>query len=117
MVLQNLNERLAVKATFVFGSMWAFYLFALYGLAPLVFPSAINTLLYWSNVVQLVALPLLAVGQGVLGRAGERQARETHDAVMEERQMLLDELALAKEQREQLAELLARVVPPAVAAS
>jgi hypothetical protein len=82
------NERLAVRATWAFGTMWAFYVFTAYGLLPLLFPGAINTLLYWSNVVQLVALPLLAVGQSVLGRAAERQAKETHDAVLEELALL-----------------------------
>jgi hypothetical protein len=82
------NEHLAVRATKAFGTMWAFYVFTAYGLLPLLFPQAINTLLYWSNVVQLVALPLLAVGQAVLGRAAERQAKETHDAVLEELQLL-----------------------------
>ncbi|TQF04749.1 hypothetical protein E6W39_24150 [Kitasatospora acidiphila] len=90
------NERLAVRATRSFGTMWAFYVFTAYGLLPLLFPKAINSLLYWSNVVQLVALPLLAVGQSVLGRAAERQARETHDAVLEDRRLLRDELKLLR---------------------
>jgi hypothetical protein len=94
-----LNERIAVTATGAFGSMWAFYVLVLYGLLPLLVPSAMTTLLYWSNCVQLVALPLLAVGQGVLGRAAERQARETHDDVVEE-------LALLREERGQVALML-----------
>jgi hypothetical protein len=88
------NERLAVLMTRGFGTMWAFYGFTMYGLLPLLFPSAQDRLLYWSNVIQLVALPLLMVGQNVLGRATERQARETHDAVLEDRQLLREELQL-----------------------
>lgn len=61
-----LNEVLASKATIAFSSMYAFYVFVLYGLLPLAFPQDQNNLLYWSNVVQLVALPLLAVGQRVI---------------------------------------------------
>lgn len=86
--VRRFNEWVAVHATRLFGTMWAFYLLLVYGLLPLLFPSALTTLLYWSNCVQLVALPLLAVGQGVLGRAAERQARETHDAVLEELKLL-----------------------------
>lgn len=88
MSVRRFNEWFAVHATRTFGTMWAFYLLLVYGMLPLLFPSALTTLLYWSNCVQLVALPLLAVGQGVLGRAAERQARETHDAVLEELQLL-----------------------------
>lgn len=94
------NERLAVQATRAFGTMWAFYVLTCYGLLPLLFPTAINALLYWSNVVQLIALPLLAVGQAVLGRAAERRADETHDTVMEE-------LAIAREERAAFKQLLA----------
>jgi hypothetical protein len=89
-----LNERLAVLATRSFGTMWVFYLLTIYGLLPLLFPQAQDRLLYWSNVIQLVALPLLMVGQNVLGRGAERQARETHDAVLEDRQLLREELQL-----------------------
>ncbi len=96
--IARFNESLATRATIAFGTMWAFYLFAAYGLLPLLFPRAITTLLYWSNVVQLVALPLLAVGAQVLGRAAEQRALETHDAVMEE-------LRLARLERDLLAGL------------
>jgi hypothetical protein len=109
------NERVAVRATTIFGSMWTTYGFFLYGFLPVLLPALMGQLLYWSNSVQLWSLPLLMVGSNVVGRAGERQARETHDAVMEEREMLLDELGLAREQREQLAELLARFAPAAPA--
>ncbi|WP_051966890.1 hypothetical protein [Kitasatospora mediocidica] len=87
--LSVLDDTLAARATRAFGSMPAFYLLTLYGLLPLALPSAQTTLLYWSNCVQLIALPLLMVGQNVLGRAAEQRANETHDAV-------LDELALLR---------------------
>ncbi|MFB7905240.1 hypothetical protein ACFC1T_02260 [Kitasatospora sp. NPDC056076] len=92
------NERLAVVATRGFGTMWACYALVAFSLLPLVFPDQQAQLLYWSNCVQLVALPLLMVGQQVLGRAAERRATETHDAVLEE-------LALLREERDQIAQL------------
>lgn len=119
-----LNERLAVRATRVFGSMPTTYLFFAYGFLPVLFPAWMNTLLYWSNTVQLWSLPLLMVGTAVLGRATERQAKETHDAVMEERELLLEDrellrqqLARSEEQRQQMAELLTRFAPAAPATS
>jgi hypothetical protein len=110
----TLNERIAVHATKVFGTMWAFYVLTLYGLLPLAFPNAQDRLLYWSNVIQLVALPLLMVGQNVLGRAAERQSRETHDAVLEDRQLLREELQLLRTERDQLAALTTALIPAPV---
>jgi hypothetical protein len=86
--VSEFNERLAVRATRAFGSMWTTYGLFLYGFLPVLLPGAMTALLYWSNTVQLWSLPLLMVGQSVLGRAAERQARETHDAVLEELALL-----------------------------
>ncbi|MDH6141168.1 membrane protein implicated in regulation of membrane protease activity [Kitasatospora sp. GP30] len=82
--VSEFNERLAVRATRVFGSMPTTYLFFAYGFLPVLVPAWMATLLYWSNTVQLWSLPLLMVGQAVLGRAAERRSSETHDTVMEE---------------------------------
>lgn len=102
--ISGFNERLAVRATRAFGSMWTTYAFFAYGFLPVLLPGAMTALLYWSNTVQLWSLPLLMVGQAVLGRAAERQAKETHDAVIEE-------LSLIREERTQLAQLVAVRAP------
>ena len=75
--LTAFNELFASKSTVIFSSMWAFYAFVAYGLLPVFFPSYQNDLLYWSNCVQLVALPLLAVGQRVLSTKHD----DLHDKV------------------------------------
>ncbi len=82
--MRKFNRWLAVKITVAVSTMWAFYLFLIYGLMPVVFPQYTDKFLYWGNVVQLVFLPLLSVGAAVMGRAKERQDAETHDAVMQE---------------------------------
>ncbi len=82
------NDALAITCTRAFGTMWVFYLFFLFGFVPVLWPAKMSELLYWSNTVQLWALPLLMVGQHLLGRASERRAQETHDAVMEEIKLL-----------------------------
>ncbi len=92
------NEWLAAHATSVFGSMATTYAFFVYGFIPVIVPSQMDHLLYWSNTVQLWSLPLLMVGQNVLGRASERRAIETHDAVMEE-------LGLLREAHDELKQL------------
>jgi len=82
------NGRLAVFATEKFGSMGAFYvlvvwMFGWMALASLGFsgfrndPYPFDFLLFLSNLVQLFALPILAVGQQVLSRASDKQAERT----------------------------------------
>ena len=82
------NGRLAVFATEKFGSMGAFYvlvvwMFGWMALASLGFsgfrndPYPFDFLLFLSNLVQLFALPILAVGQQVLSRASDKQAELT----------------------------------------
>ena len=94
------NEWLAARGTRAFGTMWAFYVFTVYGLLPVVDPAHQVQYLLYSNALQLVALPLLAVGAVVLGRATERRDMETHDAEMEA-------LALIREDHAALAGLVA----------
>ena len=77
--LGHINEALARRGTLAFGSMWCFYLFVVYGLLPLEFPNAEIKLLYWSNVIQMAALPLLMVGAVVLGRAADERNQQAFD--------------------------------------
>lgn len=84
----GLNGRLAVFITTKFGSMGTFYILAIWMfgwmiLATLGFgifkkdPYPFTFLLFLSNLVQLFALPILAVGQQVLSRASDKQAEQT----------------------------------------
>ncbi|NRD78953.1 hypothetical protein HPT25_16435 [Bacillus sp. BRMEA1] len=107
--MKKFNDWLAEKITIAFYSMWAFYVFFIYGLIPLKFPFYEDKILYWSNFVQLIALPAIGVGAVVLAKkhektnqeiyeAQEKRAQEIHDSVMEE-------LKLAKEDRQELTAL------------
>jgi len=71
--INRFNEWLAVRVTYLFGSMWTAYLFFIYGFGPVLWPQYMNSMLYWSNTVQLWALPVLMVGGIVLGRASEKR--------------------------------------------
>lgn len=109
--MRKFNDLVAEKSTLVFGTMWMFYAFFIYGLLPLIpiltpFQSQI---FYWSGWVQLWALPLLMVGQNVMGRSAEIRAQETHDAVMDELSVVKEELTIAREEREELKILLAEL--------
>lgn len=90
------NDKIAIKMTKVFGTMWCTYAFIIYGLLGAV-PSLAKyqvTILFWSNWIQLWSLPLLMVGAGVISAesakaesqqrgAIEQQRQEDHQALME----------------------------------
>ncbi len=84
----GLNNLLAVFITKHFGTMTSFYVLSLWMfgwmfLATIGFgyfsydPYPFTFLLFLSNLVQLLALPILAVGQQVLSRASDKQAEQT----------------------------------------
>jgi len=80
------NEKIAVWAVRCFGSMWMFWLFFVYGLLPSVPAIAPyrDTFLYYSNFVQLIALPLLLVGTLLTGRWSEVRAQQDHEMIVQE---------------------------------
>lgn len=77
------NDWLAIHLTLVFGSMYVTYVFFCYGFLPLLFPGQEVNLLYWSNTVQLWALPALMVGQNLLNRTNERQNHRQYEMVQQ----------------------------------
>lgn len=101
------NDQLAVRGTMAFNTMWMFYAFALYGALGAVFPNQQGPLLYWSNWIQLVSLPLIGVGLWLMGRRSEQRAQETHDAVMEELALGREALRLLREESSELKEIIA----------
>lgn len=100
--IQTLNESVAVHITMIFGTMWTCYAFFFYGFLPIMFPRYMNTFLYWSNTVQLWSLPLLMVGQSVMGRASEIRAQETYEAEIQEIGMIKQDLNFNKEQQAEM---------------
>ena len=80
----SMNERIAISITKAMGTMWCAYAFLMLALLPLVVPSTETWVQYLSSaLLQLVALPILAVGQTLLGRAAEARAIQDHAALME----------------------------------
>ena len=103
-MFKKINYKIAKIVTTKFQTMGMFYLFCIYGLLPLlkIFTPYMTQFLYWSNFIQLISLPLLAVGQMILNTSSEQRLQETHDTVMEE-------LTVAKEEREDLQVLMEQV--------
>jgi hypothetical protein len=87
-MVKQFNDFFAKHATLALGTMWAFYIFLIYSLLPLAFPKYLDKLMYWSNVIQLITLPLLAVGTTILGKNSEDRARQDHKAIMEQLELI-----------------------------
>ena len=82
------SSRLAIFITKKFGTMGAFYVLVIWMFGWMILatlglwffrfdPYPFTFLLFLSNLVQLFALPVLAVGQRVLSQASDKQAEQT----------------------------------------
>jgi hypothetical protein len=102
--LGHINEAIAVSATRHFGTIWVFYVFTVFGILPVLpfFKPYESQFLYWSNWVQLWALPLLLVGTNILGRSVEARAEYDHRKLVE---MYGQIMMLIAEQQKVLLEL------------
>ncbi|GBQ87287.1 hypothetical protein AA13595_2124 [Gluconacetobacter johannae DSM 13595] len=81
--INALNDRVAIRLTVIFGSIWCVYAFLFFSLLPVAAPAWQNTLLYVSNCIQLVALPALMVGSAILSRSSDERAAADHAALIE----------------------------------
>lgn len=86
------NGKIGLFLTTIVGTMWAAYLFAL--LAFVSFPSAVRSgnsiiIVAWiaQTFLQLILLPIIIVGQNILGKAADKRADQTYqdvDAILHE---------------------------------
>jgi len=82
--MSSFNEKVAIIATRYFGSMWTFWLFCGWAFLPLIPALSIykEAILYISSgFIQLSALPLIMVGQEVLGRDSEYRSKRDHEMI------------------------------------
>ncbi len=85
----GVNTRIAVGLTKSVGTMWTAYSFAVLAIVGLlailgVLPPLVALLVVWASqtFIQLVMLPILSVGQNVLGRHAELMAEEQFNTTM-----------------------------------
>jgi hypothetical protein len=97
-----INDVLATKVTLVVGTMWTFYAFMIFGLTPLIWPAYEEQILYWSNFLQLIFLPVISVGTAILGRSTEARAAADHAMIRKEFELLQ---STHRELRNQLREI------------
>ena len=105
----NLNERIATNATKYFGSMWTFWIFCIWAFLPLIpaLEKYKETILYISSgFIQLAALPLIMVGQDIMGRASEIRSQEDHEMLREQYQDIKELLQEIKQLHQHTHEML-----------
>lgn len=102
--LGKLNEAIAVYLSDAVSTMWCAYAFTALSLAPLMWPSQRDAILYISNCFQLVFLPLILVAGVVEGRRTERREAQDHRILMQSMNVLLQELELLKSINERVRE-------------
>jgi hypothetical protein len=84
MSLSKINDTIALKTVAVMSSIWCVYAFLVWSMLPTVFPAAQDFVFYVSGgIIQLVALPLIMVGQNLMGAAAEQRAQEDHEHLIE----------------------------------
>jgi putative Mn2+ efflux pump MntP len=101
------NDKIALRTTLVFGTMWTAYMFFLYGFLPVFFPKYMNTFMYWSGTVQLWSLPLIMVGQNLMGRNAEVRAQQDHETLLKEFELQNQEIAALNEIAAELRQVIA----------
>lgn len=102
----NINQSLASKMTLLFGTMGCAYVFFAWSLLPIIFPNMQALVFYVSGaVIQLVALPLIMVGQSVLNQTSQDRSDEDHAMLMAELAELAEMRAMHVESQEQLKDL------------
>ena len=86
---EGLNAKIAIALTNSVGTMWTAYIFALIAVVGLfailgVFTPIVALLVAWASqtLIQLVLLPVIMVGQNVLGRKAELQSDEQFRTTM-----------------------------------
>lgn len=96
-----LNDKIAVWFTNRVGTMTCTYMFLAWSLLPLLFPVMETLVSYVSqSVIQLVLLPLIMVGQGVMSRASDARAEDTHSRITDLGELIgevREELEILKE--------------------
>jgi hypothetical protein len=76
--ISQLNKTIAIKSVLAMSTMACVFSFLIWSLIPLVFPSATEIVAYISaDIIQLVALPLIMVGQKIMS---ENQG-DNHDVI------------------------------------
>lgn len=111
--MKRFNNWLGDKLAFGLSTMAAFYIVTAFVLIPLIWQRP-DGLIGWvqflvQSLFQGSALPVLGYVSRIAGEKQEQVLRETHDVTLGEFDMIKEELALAREERDELKVLLAEL--------
>lgn len=115
----RLNDRIASRTTALVGTMYAFYLFALLMAGWILWqgkvadkpfdPYPFAFLLFLGNIVQLLLMPLIMVGQNVQGRQAELRAIADYETNVKAEQEIETVLMHLEHQNDLMLEILKRL--------
>jgi hypothetical protein len=91
--IKTMNDIVAIKTTNIVNTMWCTYAFVLLCFLPVIFTAWQNNILYLSNCLQLVFLPLILVAGNLLGKNAEDRAISDHKKLIKEFHLLKEENA------------------------
>ena len=91
--IKAINKMIATRLTEVVSSIWAFYAFFIFGLLPIFFPSYEIDILYWSNFLQLIFLPLITVGSRILDSDNDARLEDDRAQLLAQIKVLSDNQA------------------------
>ena len=111
--MKRFDNWLGDKLAFGLSTMAAFYIVTAFVLIPLIWQRP-SGLIGWvqfivQSLFQGAALPVLGYVARVAGEKQERVLNETHAAVMDEMDIVKEELALAREERDELKQVMQKL--------
>ena len=110
-MLRKVNDYVGDKLAFGLSTMAAFWIVSASVILPLFFQTP-HDLVGWvqyliQSFFQGAALPVLGYVSRIAGERQEKMLNETHDCVMQELDLVKEELALAREERDEIKQLMA----------
>lgn len=88
-VISALNSAIALRMTKAMSTMWCVYAFFVLAIVPVFLPTTTTVVMFISSsLIQLCALPLILVGQQLLGATAENRAESDHLTLLEEFEQL-----------------------------
>lgn len=81
---KRVNDKFAIGSTLAMSTMWCVYIFVLWSIIPEFMPQTKDLFTYVAGAVQLIALPLIMVGQKLLNRKSEKRALQDHQTLMKQ---------------------------------
>lgn len=93
----NFNNKLAIFLTKNVGTMEMAYIFTLFGLLPVLFPSLLDVVTNISTSLQLTGLAVIMVGQNLMNEASDKRSNEMYENIKSDLDLQNQEIAELKE--------------------